>query len=46
MLVSSFEEMHRRLQDSLQRRDSKMRSCIQPVEMLAVAINKYSLCVL
>jgi hypothetical protein len=38
MSVSSFDEMHRRLKDSLQRRNSKMRNCIQPVEMLAVAV--------
>ena len=38
MSVSSFNEMHRRLKESLQRRNSKMRNCIQPVEMLAVAI--------
>ena len=36
--VSSFDEMHRRLKESLQRRNSKMRNCIQPVEMLAVAV--------
>jgi hypothetical protein len=36
--VSSFDEMHRRLKESLQRRNSKMRKCIQPIEMLAVAI--------
>jgi len=38
MSVSSIDEMHRRLKESLQRRNSKMRNCIQPVEMLAVAI--------
>jgi len=38
MPVSSFDEMHRRLEERLQRRNSKMRNCIQPVEMLAVAI--------
>jgi hypothetical protein len=38
MSVSSFDEMHRRLKESLQRRNSKMGNCIQPVEMLAVAI--------
>jgi hypothetical protein len=38
MSVSSSDEMHRRLKDSLQRRNSKM-NCIQPVEMLAVAIS-------
>jgi len=38
MSVSSFDEMHRRLKDSLQRRNSKMRNCIQPIEMLAVAV--------
>ena len=36
MSVSSFDELHRRLKDSCHRR--KMRSCIQTVEMLAVAI--------
>jgi hypothetical protein len=38
MTVSSFDKMHRRLKDNLQRRNSKMSKCIQPVEMLAVAI--------
>ena len=38
MSVSSFDELHRRLKESLQRRNSKMKNCIQPVEMLAVAI--------
>ena len=38
MLVSSFDELRRRLEESLQRRDSKMRNYIQPAEMLAVAI--------
>ena len=38
MSVSSLDELHRRLKDSLQRRNSKMRNSIQPVEMLAVAI--------
>jgi hypothetical protein len=37
--VSSFDEMHRRLKESLQRRNSKMRNYIQPVEKLAVAIS-------
>ena len=36
--VSSFDESHRRLKDSLLRRNNKLRNCIQPVEMLAVAI--------
>ena len=38
MSVSSFDEMHRRLKESLRRRNSKMRNCSQPVKMLAVAI--------
>ena len=38
MLVSSFDKMHRRLEDSLQRHNTKMRNYIQPVEMLAIAI--------
>jgi len=40
MLVSSFDKLHRRMEDSLQRRNTKMRNCMQPVEMLAVAISK------
>jgi hypothetical protein len=31
MSVSSFNELYRRLNESLQRRNSKMRNCIQPV---------------
>ena len=38
MSVSSFDEMHRRLKKSIQCRNSKMRNCIQPVEMLAVTV--------
>jgi hypothetical protein len=38
MLVSSFDEIHCHLKESLQRRNSKMRNCIRPVEMLAVAL--------
>ena len=37
MSASSFDELHRRVKDSLLRRNSKLRTCIQPVEMLAVA---------
>ena len=36
--VSSLYELHRRLKESLQRRNSKMRKCIQPAEILAVAV--------
>jgi oligoribonuclease (3'-5' exoribonuclease) len=36
--VSSFDEMQRRLKERLQRRNGKMRNCIQPVEMSAVAV--------
>jgi len=38
MLLSSFDKLYRRLKESLQRRNTKMRNCIQPVEMLVVAI--------
>ena len=38
MSVSSFDELHRCWKESLQRRNIKMRNCIQPAEMLAVAI--------
>jgi hypothetical protein len=40
MSVSSFDDLHRRLKESLQCRNSKMRNCIQPVEMLAVAVRE------
>jgi hypothetical protein len=36
--VPSFDEMHCRLKERLQRRNSKMRNYIQPAEILAVAI--------
>jgi len=32
MYVSSFDEMRRRLKEKLQRRNNKMRNCIQPVK--------------
>jgi translation initiation factor 2 alpha subunit (eIF-2alpha) len=38
MPVSSFFELHRQVMENLQRRNSKMRNCIHPVKMLAVAI--------
>jgi len=38
MPVSSFDELLRRLKESLLRRNNKIRSCMQPVEMLAVAV--------
>ena len=38
MSVSSFDELHRRLKERVQRPNSKMRNSIQPVEMLAVAV--------
>ena len=40
MSESSFDELHRRLKESLQRRNNKIRNCIQPVKMVAVAIRK------
>jgi len=36
--VSFFDGLHRQMKESLQRRNSKMRNCIQPAEMLAVAV--------
>jgi hypothetical protein len=38
MSVFSLDELHHRLKENLERRNVKMRNCIQPVEMLAVAI--------
>jgi hypothetical protein len=45
MLFSSFDEMRRRLKDSLQRRNSKIRNGIEPIEMLAVAVRQVNVCV-
>jgi len=38
MPVSSFDELHRRLKNSLQRHNSKMKNSTEPVEMLVVEI--------
>ena len=38
MSVSSFDELHSRLKDHIQRQNTKMRNPIQPVEMLAVTL--------
>jgi energy-converting hydrogenase A subunit M len=38
MSISSCDELHGRLKYSLQRQNTKIRNCIQPVEMLAVTI--------
>jgi hypothetical protein len=40
MSDTSFYELHRRLKESLHRRNNKIRNCIQPVKMVAVAIRK------
>jgi predicted transcriptional regulator len=38
MSVSSLDELYRRLKENLERCSIEIRNCIQPVEMLAVAI--------
>lgn len=38
MSITSFDELHVRLKNVLQRENTKMRNCIQPVEMLAVTL--------
>ena len=38
MSVASLDELHERIKDVLQRQNTKMRNCIQPVEMLAVTL--------
>ena len=38
MSFSFFDELQSRLKESLQRRTSKTRNCIHPIDMLAVAI--------
>ncbi|CAH1980922.1 unnamed protein product [Acanthoscelides obtectus] len=38
MSITSFDELHERLKDSIQRKNTKMRNCIQPIEMLAITL--------
>lgn len=38
MSIASFDELHGRLKEVIQRENSKMRNCIQPVEMVAVTL--------
>jgi len=45
MSVSSFDELHSRLKESLQRRNSKIRNSIQPVKMVAAANQESNVCV-
>lgn len=38
MSIKSFDELLVYLKDSIQRRNTQLRNCIQPVEMLAVTL--------
>lgn len=38
MSITSFDELHGRIKDSIQRKNTKMRNCIQPVEILAITL--------
>ncbi|XP_039299113.1 protein ALP1-like isoform X1 [Nilaparvata lugens] len=38
MSTKSFDELHMKLKDCLQRQNTFMRECIQPIEMLAVTL--------
>lgn len=38
MSISSFDELHNRRKTTLQKQNTKMRNCIQPVEMIAVTL--------
>lgn len=38
MSVASFDELHDKMKDVLQRENTQMRNCIQPGEMLAVTL--------
>lgn len=38
MSIPSFDELHRKLKDVLQRQNTQFRNCIQPVQMLAVTL--------
>ena len=38
MSIAAFDELSSRLQDGLQRENTKMRNCVPPMEMLAITI--------
>lgn len=38
MSISSFEQLHEKVKNHLQLQNTKMRNCIQPEEMLAIAL--------
>ncbi|CAI6368596.1 unnamed protein product [Macrosiphum euphorbiae] len=38
MSTTSFDELHLKLKDCIQRQDTFMRECIQPVQMLAITL--------
>lgn len=38
MSIKSFDELHDRLKNTLQRQNTFMRECIEPIQMLAVTI--------
>ncbi|KAG8223752.1 hypothetical protein J437_LFUL003117 [Ladona fulva] len=44
MSISTFDELHGRLKDSLQRHNTFFRECIQPTQMLVVAISHVGTC--
>lgn len=38
MSMNTFDDLHVRIRDSIQRQNTSFRECIQPIEMLAVTI--------
>lgn len=38
MSISSFDELHNLLKSHIQRENTRLRNCIQPVEMLAITL--------
>ncbi|XP_068082720.1 uncharacterized protein [Anabrus simplex] len=38
MSIASYDELHGKLKDALQRQNTQFRNCIQPIEMLAVTL--------
>ena len=38
MSISSFDELHNLLENHTQRKNTRLRNCIQPVEMLAITL--------
>ena len=40
MSISSYDELHKRLEKHIQRRNTRLRNCIEPEQMLVITLRK------